>query len=92
MALPSETEVATHVSNTVAAFAKFPSAKIQATMELAKKPLRLDDNQLTFLATAMRAYVKAHRESATVTVKDTKKSKQTVGGLSKTVHERIKGK
>lgn len=90
MPAPTQSEVSKYVTETVAAFTRRDVDRIADDMVLAKPPLRMDGNDLVHLATSLRGYVMVYRRGeGTITSRDTKKDKETVGGLAKVVFARI---
>lgn len=92
MAPPTQKDVEHDVRMYVASFAQLTLGQVQPPMKLRGLPINLDDNQLVFLATTLRGYVRNHNASATLRAADTRKDGQTVGGLGTVVHARITGK
>ena len=89
--LPSKDDVRQTVRTFVAGFANLNVGGVALTMVLRTPPLRLDDNQLVFLATTLRGYVQNFNPAGTVKAADTRKDGQTVQGLGDLVFERIAG-
>lgn len=89
--MPTQEEVLNYVRATVAAFTGRDIDRVTDDLTLSKPPLRMDANDLSHFAVTLREYVKVHRRGdGTITVRDTKKDKQTVGALGKLVFERMK--
>lgn len=89
MELPDKPAVLRHVTNVIAGFTRIPAQDIRPGWELKKAPLKFDDSGLRWLAMSLRGYVSRYNRSGTVRAPDTRKSKQTVTGLSDLCYSQI---
>jgi len=57
----------------IASYANYPTADIKDEHVLKNAPLKLDDSKLTFLAMALRAYVKSYNPDKTILATELRK-------------------
>lgn len=89
MPKPTAAEVNLAVRTFVAGAANMNLGQVTLSLILRDPPLALDDNDLVFLATSLRGYVKRFKDSATVRAADTKRAGVTVGALASVVLTRL---
>jgi len=86
---PTDAQIHDAVVGIIAGFAKKFPKDIKDLQELSGD-LRIPDENMGFLAMALRAYVKHFRPDQTVTISEIRKPKQTVGGAVDVVRKRIR--
>lgn len=87
--LPSKARVREDVTRFVAGFARVRPDQVRPTSELAKAPLKFDDESLKWLAMSLRGYVHHYNPAQSVLASDTRKGKLTVDGLADLVYTKI---
>jgi hypothetical protein len=87
--IPSKEDNLKNVRSFVASFAQLSLGEVKPGLTLKGIPIRLDDNQLVFLATSLRGYVKGFNPEGTVKAADTRKDGQTVQGIADVCFEQI---